>query len=374
MGGVRTTESAAAGAASIVVRARARMLTLVVHDHERTDFIEDSLRTTSRATDRVIGRAWSIGCGIQANPIAYHHGAVDTMGNRLDGRMEPVISRGIGGLDRGRVPDCLHFHEGFDPGDALSRCPAGVLAEADALEVFGGAGAEGGGVLEGVAGGVDSVDVPVRGDVGDEFAVIGGENIYNAGWDVAGGAGLGEVGGDGGGDLTREDDGGVARTEDWGEKGDEREERRRVGAEDGDDTGGIGDGEVVMGASDGVLAAEDLGVLVGPAGVVDEAVDGGGDLVGGREARGARFGLCGFRRGLGGLLVEGEFVLELVGAGLEHLGEAVEDLAPVVRGGGGPLGLGGAGVLDGVAQVFAGGEGDVGDEGAIGSVGWGGAA
>ena len=76
--------------------------------------------------------------------------------------------------------------------------------------------------------------------------------------------------------------------------------------------------EIEMGTCDGIYAAEDLGIFVGPAGVIDEAIDGMADFVlgiGGRDVGRA-----------------GDFFDKFAGAVLEHFCGAIEDLAAKISG------------------------------------------
>lgn len=67
-----------------------------------------------------------------------------------------------------------------------------------------------------------------------------------------------------------------------------------------------------MGAGDGVDGGEEGLEFVAPAGVVDEQVDGFGDV-------GFGFFFCG--------TLQGQFGDELAGASVENFGDAVEDLS-----------------------------------------------
>ncbi len=100
-----------------------------------------------------------------------------------------------------------------------------------------------------------------------------------------------------------------------------------------------------MRGGDGVGAAEEGLVFIGPACVVDDTVDGGGEFGGGF------FAVC------GEVCVD-----EFGGACFEHFGDAVEDLSAVVGGAVGPGWMCFGGGFGGVADVFAGAEWDVCEE------------
>ena len=108
------------------------------------------------------------------------------------------------------------------------------------------------------------------------------------------------------------------------------------GREHRDHAGGLRHREVEVRPGDRIGAADDLRELVREARVPDDTVDRGFDL-----------------------LATGAHVLEVGGAGLHHLGQAVEDLAAVVGGQRRPGGEGGASGTDGVSCILARGAGDV---------------
>ena len=130
--------------------------------------------------------------------------------------------------------------------------------------------------------------------------------------------------------LRRQDrDADVAAGERRGQLGDQAEQRRRVGGDDPDHSGRLGERERQKRRRDRVHAAEHRRDLVGPAGVVQEHVDGGGALLAARADR--------------------------VAAGLQCLGRAVQDLPAVVGGarrpGAGRLARGGDRVADVLARA-----------------------
>ena len=79
----------------------------------------------------------------------------------------------------------------------------------------------------------------------------------------------------------------VARDERRREPADEAQQRRGLGRDDADDAGRLGDREVEVRRGDRVGRAQDLGDLVGPAGVPDPAVDGPVHDARGRRRRAA---------------------------------------------------------------------------------------
>ena len=120
------------------------------------------------------------------------------------------------------------------------------------------------------------------------------------------------------------------------QSGDETEKWRLRRGEDRDDARRLGNREVEVRPGYGVRAAEHLGELVCPSRVPDRAVDRRLDLVATLAS-----------------------ALQIRGARLHHLGEAVEDLPAVVRGHAGPGRERGAGGPHCVAGVLARGACDV---------------
>jgi hypothetical protein len=135
-----------------------------------------------------------------------------------------------------------------------------------------------------------------------------------------------------------EGDHGVAADDGGSDERDERQQGRFLRSEHADDAHRLGHGEVEVGCGHRIHVAEHLLVLVGPAGVVDHPVDAGSTLTG---------------RG-GHTPAERDRLRQLAGAGFDHLGEPIEDLAPVVGRAPGPAWTRLGGGLDGVAQVLAG--------------------
>ena len=116
----------------------------------------------------------------------------------------------------------------------------------------------------------------------------------------------------------------VAGDERRREPADEPEQRRGLRRDDPHDAGRLGDREVEVRRGDRVGRAEDLGDLVGPAGVPDPAVDGAVD---GPARLGRRQALR--RDDLGH---------ELVAPAFHQLRDPIQDLAAVHRGPVGPAG------------------------------------
>ena len=155
-------------------------------------------------------------------------------------------------------------------------------AAGDPLDVLRGARAQERVLLRGQVGRVDGVDVAVGGDVREQLGAVAGQYVDDPRGHIAGSKDLAQdrprqrIG------VARDGDDGVAGAHRRGQERDQRQQRALVGRDDRDHARGLGDREVVEGSRDGVVAAQDLRVLVGPAGVVDEAVDGGRDLGVGR--------------------------------------------------------------------------------------------
>src|SRR5690606_35402144 len=99
--------------------------------------------------------------------------------------------------------------------------PIGRVEDGDALEIFGRAGVERARFVGGEARGEGGVDLAVGGDVFEEFGAAAGEEVDDAGGDVARRAHFAE---DGGGERVRlaaEGDDGVAGGEHGGDQRDE---------------------------------------------------------------------------------------------------------------------------------------------------------
>jgi hypothetical protein len=127
---------------------------------------------------------------------------------------------------------------------------------------------------------------------------------------------------------------------------DEAEQLGLLGRHDADDAGRLGRREGQERRRDGVHAAEHRVQLVGPARVVHEHVDGGRDLLA--------------RRGRLDAAQRDGLLRELLAAGLQRLGRAVEHLPAVVGGLARPRALGLARRRDRVADVLARAARDVG--------------
>ena len=221
----------------------------------------------------------------------------------------------------------------------------------DALDVVGGVFLDGGELVLVAAGVEGRVDVHVGGEVADELLAEARQDVDHAAGDVGAVDDFGE--GDRGHreQVGGQDDAGVAAGDDGGDDGDEAEQAAFARGQDGHDARGLQEAEVEVGGRDGVDGREDLLVLVAPTRVMQHAVDAGGDLFAGRIVAQAL------------LLQLGD---ELHAAALQHLGDAVEDLAAVEVGLGAPAVLCLAGHHDRLAEVFAGALADVGEQVALG--------
>ena len=132
------------------------------------------------------------------------------------------------------------------------------------------------------------VDVDVAGQDRHELGLAPGQDVDDAARHVGGGEHLGQrhrrqrprLGGEQRRPRCRVTSGGASRLT-------EPEQRRRLGRDDADDAGRLGDREVEVRRRDRVRRAEDLGDLVGPAGVPDPAVDGAVDDLAGACRRAA---------------------------------------------------------------------------------------
>jgi len=114
------------------------------------------------------------------------------------------------------------------------------------------------------------------------------------------------------------DDGGVAAQDDGREQRDERQKSGLIRSENDDDASGFGSREIEMGTGDRIYAAKDLGIFIGPTGVIDKAIDAVADFI---------LGVAG--RDFGGA---DDFFDEFAGAILEHFGCAIENLAAKISG------------------------------------------
>jgi hypothetical protein len=164
---------------------------------------------------------------------------------------------------------------GSRPGPAPPRqtSRSRPLDEADALHAGGGAQPEGLPVLGPIGRGVDRAHVRVRGEGRDQLPAEAGQQVDDA--PRAGRSSpASRRGGWPGRDLLGgERDDRVAARDDGRDHREEAEERRAVRGDDARRPHRLGDREVEMRRGDGVHGAQQLLVLVGPAGVVDQAVD-----------------------------------------------------------------------------------------------------
>ena len=160
------------------------------------------------------------------------------------------------------------------PGSAVQSGSAAGRA-AYALEVGGGLDLEGRGLLRvaGEPGEVDGVDVHVRGERDGRAVQRAGEDVDDPARHVGGREHLGERDGRQRAVGRRGHHDGVAGDDDRGDDADEPEQAGLLRREHGDDPGRLGRGEVEERPGDRVGVADDLGELVGPPGVPDQAVD-----------------------------------------------------------------------------------------------------
>ena len=173
------------------------------------------------------------------------------------------------------------------------------------------------------------------------------QQVDDAARHVAGGEHLGQVEAGEREPLRHQRDDHVAARQRRAERLDQARQRRLVGRHEGDDADRLGHAEGEVRLRDLVDAAQHAGQLVGPARVVHGGLDAGGQLGAGGLGRHARGG--------------GDDARQLVGAGLQHLGQAVEDLAAVVRGAAAPRPERGPRGAHGVAGVLARGQRRVGE-------------
>src|SRR2546430_1617707 len=171
------------------------------------------------------------------------------------------------------VPDGLELEEAGDLPGALT---VGGAVD-DPLHVGGRRALELGDVAVGTRQ-VERVDVHVRREHRCELALQAGEDVHDAAGDVGGGERLGELHRRERPRLRGDGDDGVPADERRQESRDEPEERRLFRAEDADDAGRLGHGEVEVRPGDGGRGAEHLRQLVRPARVPDDAVDRSLDL------------------------------------------------------------------------------------------------
>ncbi len=251
------------------------------------------------------------------------------------------------------VPGRLELQEIADGVKALGRSgePVGLRLgreQARALHALGGAELDRL-ALVGIGHGGDGPEVGVRREGGHHFLAEAGEEIDHAARQVARRQHLAEDDGRIGLLFRIQSDRRVAARDHLRHQRDQAEERRRVRRHHADDAHRLGHCEIKVGRRHGIYVAQDLLVLVGPAGIVDQPVDREGDLP---------------QRGRAGRPAHRESLRHLGAARLEHLREAVEDLGAVVRRAFRPAGARLCRSLDGVAQVLAGALGNVGEEGA----------
>src|SRR5919197_1192618 len=187
--------------------------------------------------------------------------------DRAGTKSESALGRGKES-DAYWVPDRLELEEGQD----LPRALGVGGAVDDALDVRGGGALELGDVAV-RTGQVERVHVHVGREHRRELPLQTGEDVNDAAGDIGGGVRLGELDRSERPRLRGDGDDGVPADERRQEARDEPEQRRLLGAEDADDAGRLGHGEVEVRPGDGVRGAEHLGELVRPARVPDDAVD-----------------------------------------------------------------------------------------------------
>ena len=144
----------------------------------------------------------------------------------------------------------------------------------------------------------------------------------------------------------------VAADDRRGEERRQAQERRGGGRQHPHHAHRLGDREVEIRRRHGVHAAEELLILVRPAGIINDPVDGRRDFPRRRRPRAGR-----------GLHPHQQRRRQLGGPGLQHLRQPVEDLAAVVGRALRPARAGRGRGLDRVAQVLARALRDVGEKG-----------
>ncbi len=129
-----------------------------------------------------------------------------------------------------------------------------------------------------VGGGVDGTQVRVGGHRGEDVGAGAGEEIHHAAGEVADGEDFAEEDGGIGLAVRSEGDDGIAAGDGGEDHREQAEKRGFFRGEDADDAHGFHDGEIEVRRGDGVHAAEEGLVFIGPTGVVDRSVDRGADF------------------------------------------------------------------------------------------------
>ena len=131
---------------------------------------------------------------------------------------------------------------------------------------------------------------------------------------------------------------------------DHREQAKKrgfLGGENANDSHRLHDGEIKMRRGNRIHAAEEGFEFVGPSGVVGDAINGGANFA---------------QRGLAVRLGRGNGIGHFPASRLEHLSEAVEDLATIVGAAFGPPRSRFGSRFDSIAEILAGAERDIAGE------------
>ena len=208
------------------------------------------------------------------------------------------------------------------------------------------------GALGLVGDGVDGTQVRVGGHRRKDVGASAGEKIHHAPGEVTNGEDFAKEDGGVGLTVRSEGDDGISAGDGGKDHREKAEKRGFLGGKDADHAHGLHDGEIEVRCGNGVHAAEEGLVFVGPTRVMNRSVDRSTDF--------ARGGCIRLGEQNGG----GEFV----GAGFEHFRDAIEDLTAIVGAPFRPTRSGLRSGFDGIAEILTGAERDVANERARGVV------
>src|SRR5436190_3202101 len=167
-----------------------------------------------------------------------------------------------------------------------------------------------------VAGIDDCIDIHMTGEMRREFVAITGKKIENTGRKITRRDDFGK-GKRGQGVRGRsEHDDAIAAGDDWGNNRDHSEQGRFIGRQRDDHASRFGDRKIEMRRRDRIYRSENLRKLVGPTGVMNQAINRGRDFAARPRRRAAN---------------AGELAFQLASAPFQHFSRAIQNLAAQIR-------------------------------------------
>src|SRR5437763_5221529 len=146
-----------------------------------------------------------------------------------------------------------------------------------------------------VAGIDDCIDIHMTGEMRREFVAITGKKIENTGRKITR---RDDFGKGKRGERVRgrsEHDDAIAAGDDWGNNRDHSEQGRFIGRQRGDHASRFGDRKIEMRRRDRIYRSENLRKLVGPTGVINQAINRGRDFAARPRRRAANAGELAFQ-------------------------------------------------------------------------------